>query len=250
MIKTIAVCLICALVAKSQAESSAKIETLVGPKAVVTSGLQEREARIGMDLQAGEGFRTDSATSGKIIFTDGSAIAVGRDSEVVLDEESPTAFSVRLVRGTVQAQIAKLQVPSQEYKFFIRTSAAVMGVRGTIFVVEHADKTQSTEVHTQEGVVDVAGSSESLLRGDLKSLTAGISLKINSGSLGNPEKFNTANFSKYLSAKQPDLQKVLNAPASPKGPPAFPVKGKDSKVTSQSAKSSKASPPPPPPPRH
>ena len=248
MIKTIAVCLIWALVAKSQAESSAKIETLVGPKAVVSSGLQEREAKIGMDLQAGEGFRTDSATSGKIIFTDGSAIAVGRDSKVVLDEESPTAFSVRLVRGTVQAQIAKLQVPSQEYKFFIRTSAAVMGVRGTIFVVEHVDSTQSTEIHTQEGVVDVAGSSESLSRGDLKSLTAGISLKINSGSLGNPERFNIANFAKFLSGKQPDLQKILNAPASPKGPQPNPTRGKEPKSI-QMPKSPKGNPPPPPP-RH
>ena len=107
-----------------------------------------------------------------------------------------------LKRGSLTANVAKAPptappssapAAAPPLKFFIKTNAAVMGVRGTEFVVDHDDKAGS-EVHTLDGTVDVAANEEDLSAGRGRRVEALQQLRADKRGLGQPTKFERAAF--------------------------------------------------------
>ena len=94
-----------------------------------------RVLQIGVDVQANERVQTDAGGRAHLLFVDGSALSIGPDSDVVLDEfvydaSSKTgklAFSAtkgvfRLVGGKI----------SKQDEVLLRTPTATIGVRGGV----------------------------------------------------------------------------------------------------------------------
>jgi hypothetical protein len=127
---------------------------------------------IGAKLNVGDSVRTPAGTSARLLYPDGSLIALSTDSEIQIDHDPVRVISLR--RGTVWGKIQKLVVASASptpsspsrspYKFILRAKAVTMGVRGTEFIVE-SGANGAVSVLTLEGTVDTAP--------DLASLRAG-----------------------------------------------------------------------------
>lgn len=94
----------------------------------------------------------------KIKFSDQSVFVVGPNSKIMLtqkDSEAPKVLN--LVIGKLRAHVLEDQVIPEGYnhKLFIKTRSAIMGVRGTEFVVSYNDKNHTTSNITIKGEVDI-----------------------------------------------------------------------------------------------
>jgi len=97
---------------------------------------------------------TDSAAV--VRFDDGTTLSLGAQTEVVLDEfvyrpqENAADGVVRLTRGVLRLGSGRSRLGLE-----VRTPAATLGIRGTVFDVRHLGG--ETEVAVFEGRVDVTG---------------------------------------------------------------------------------------------
>jgi len=129
-------------------------------------------------VKKGQSFiRETSILTGKssfirVRFVDGSFLNLGASSKVILDEFKKTKPGViSLLKGKVRAQIPKktsLGKMQDDYKFYIKTRNASIGVRGTDFLTLHNTDSKVTSVLTFEGKVGVSNLEESLLLPSLR----------------------------------------------------------------------------------
>ena len=101
---------------------------------------QELAAQVGMPLETADVVRTGADGSVGITMRDNSLLSAGPNSIVSLDrfEFDPTTsdgrFDARLQRGTLAVSSGRIAKKSPQ-AMTVRTPAAVLGVRGTEFVV-------------------------------------------------------------------------------------------------------------------
>jgi len=107
----------------------------------IQRGATKQAAKVGMGIQASDVLLTGSDGSAGLTFTDNSLVSVGPNSVFAIDRYSfdttthAGEFEGSLRKGKLAAVSGKMVKQSPE-AMKIRTPSAVMGVRGTEFVVQ------------------------------------------------------------------------------------------------------------------
>ena len=107
----------------------------------IQRGAGKQSAKVGMGIQASDVVLTGTDGAAGITFTDNSLVSVGPNSVFAIDRYSfdttthAGEFEGSLKRGKLAAVSGKMVKQSPE-SMKIRTPSAVMGVRGTEFVVQ------------------------------------------------------------------------------------------------------------------
>jgi hypothetical protein len=110
-------------------------------KAEIQRGSQKIPAKVGTSLQASDVVVTGADGTAGITFTDNSLVSVGPNSVFAIDKyrfDTTThagVFEGNLRQGRLAAVSGKMVKQSPE-SMKIRTPSAIMGVRGTEFVVQ------------------------------------------------------------------------------------------------------------------
>jgi len=111
----------------------------------IQRGSEKLPAPVGASLQANDVIVTGADGSAGVTFTDNSLVSVGPNSVFAIDKYSFDStthqgeFEGNLKQGRLAAISGKMVKQSPE-SMKIRTPSAIMGVRGTEFVVEVAEK--------------------------------------------------------------------------------------------------------------
>lgn len=111
----------------------------------IQRGAAKVPAAVGTGLQASDVILTGADGSAGITFTDNSLVSVGPNSVFAIDKYSFDStthaghFEGNLRQGRLAAVSGKMVKQSPE-SMKIRTPSAIMGVRGTEFVVQVDDK--------------------------------------------------------------------------------------------------------------
>jgi hypothetical protein len=99
-------------------------------------------------VSEGASLRTLDKSFVRLVFVDKSQMNIGPKSEIKIEKfTSNDAGVINLIKGQVRSQVTKdyLQIKDKNAsKLFIKTPNAVMGVRGTDFMVTANEKTTST----------------------------------------------------------------------------------------------------------
>jgi len=131
--------LVVLLTLPAQAQDVGQIKISKGAVAIERSG-QKLPAAIGAKVQAGDVVKTGADGSVGIVFIDASLLSAGPNSVLAIDKfvfDSTTnqgAFESTLSKGTLSAVSGKIAKQSPD-AMKVKTPAAVLGVRGTEFVV-------------------------------------------------------------------------------------------------------------------
>jgi hypothetical protein len=155
------------LLAGGARASVGQVSALEGTAVRVPKGGAEQSLAAGSAIELEDTVRTASASSLKLVLTDGSALALGPESELVLEVaefagQERNAFSARLVLGKFWAKVKKAAAGSTS-RFEVTGGRAVAGVRGTIFRMDatpvvagaRPPKIRETLVRVLEGRVGV-----------------------------------------------------------------------------------------------
>ena len=126
-------------VAVAAAEDAGQIKVSTGSAQIERSG-KKLQAKVGQVVQQGDVVITGSDGSVGITFRDNSLVSIGPDSVLTIDRfvfDSTThqgAFDSSLKQGTLAVVSGKLAKQSPE-AMKVKTPAAILGVRGTEFLV-------------------------------------------------------------------------------------------------------------------
>jgi len=144
-----------------------QVTALEGKAVRVPKAGGEQALAVGVPVELEDTVRTAADSSLKLALTDGTALALGPDSELVFDVaefagQERGAFSARLVLGQFWAKVKKAAAGSTS-RFEVKAGRAVAGVRGTIFRVDatplvagsRPPKIRETLVRVLEGKVGV-----------------------------------------------------------------------------------------------
>ena len=172
------------------------IESAEGER-VVTIRAADGTARVGTvgsTVEFGDTVKTGPRTSVKVRYPDGSKLLIAPSTEMLVGQGSARSYEYELTRGRVRGLIQKQS--ENKKQFYFKTKAAVMGVRGTDFVMEAAGAAAKapTEVHTLQGVVEVAEDMELLESGQGVRIGAGESIGADTSRLGEVQQFNRDTF--------------------------------------------------------
>jgi hypothetical protein len=138
----VAACLVVAA-ALAQAADIGQVKIVKGRVTIERAG-QALPATAGMHVQASDVVKTGSDGSVGITMTDNSLLSAGPDSVLTLDRyefdevTSAGAFDASLRQGTLAVVSGRLAKQSRD-AMKVRTPSAVLGVRGTEFVVRVGD---------------------------------------------------------------------------------------------------------------
>ncbi|MBM4343104.1 MAG: FecR domain-containing protein [Deltaproteobacteria bacterium] len=154
----------------------------------------------GDELQAGDRLQVGAKAAARILFGDGTHVTLSGGCDAEVARPLAGASGLVLHRGNLSATVAKPPTPvavkpsaAADLRFYIKTNAAVMGVRGTEFVVDH-DDAAGTKVHTLHGRVEVARSDDDLHLGRGVRLGPADRLRADKTGIGKPGRFDKAAF--------------------------------------------------------
>lgn len=126
------------------AGNKAAIVKLLRGEAHVISGNQKTKLKVNDWIEAGSTVKTSAKSFLKVIFIDKSQMNIGASSEVKIERfHQKDAGVIGLVKGKIRSQVSKdyLQIDGKNRsKLFIKTSNAVMGIRGTDFLISTTGK--------------------------------------------------------------------------------------------------------------
>jgi hypothetical protein len=155
------------LVAAPAAAAVGQVTALEGTAVRTPKGGGELPLGMGGAIELEDTVRTAGGSSLKLLLTDGTALALGPESELVLEVaefagQERGAFSARLVLGQFWAKVKKAAAGSTS-RFEVKAGRAVAGVRGTIFRMDatplvtgsRPPKIRETLVRVLEGKVAV-----------------------------------------------------------------------------------------------
>ena len=128
------------------------------------------------ELRDGDQLHVKISEIVEILTEDKSELVVTGDAKLQIKEDNHAVHALMLLHGRIVCAIHKmLQQPdgTRSFNFMISTLHAVMGVRGTQFVVEASEETQTSTFHIIDGVVDVAKDVTDLLTNNFVVATAG-----------------------------------------------------------------------------
>lgn len=179
-------------------------------------------ARVEYKLSDGDRIKTGEKTSVLVKYPDGSSLIVGKASEVVIRESNPESQKVALNYGVTRVVVAKShllgKVKNAPHRFFINTHTAVMGARGTDFVVSamqaQGSVSATMEVHILEGIVDVGENETRFAQGNVTPVTVGQQLSASSQGVSQPATLDRAKYIEQLKVNQPAFEK-LSPPNAP-----------------------------------
>jgi len=147
--------------------SVGQVAALEGTAVRVPKTGTEQPLATGSTLELEDTVRTAKASSVKLLLSDGTALALGPESELVFEVaefagQERGAFSARLVLGQFWAKVKKMAAGSTA-RFEVKAGRAVAGVRGTIFRMDatplvagsRPPKIRETLVRVLEGKVGV-----------------------------------------------------------------------------------------------
>ncbi len=193
----------------------------------IESAEGKREAKRGEVLKSGDRIVTDEKTTTTVLNPDGSVLIVGRNSQLEIQtaKEAPQAVGVK--GGTIRGIIGKLsklkeKKPEHKFRLLIRTRAAVMGVRGTDFVLTADATAELTQLHTLEGAVEVAKTETVLVEKGGTLVDGGKTVQATAEAISEPKVFDQAELSAELSKSQPQLEVPAAQPAPEKEPEPEP----------------------------
>lgn len=150
------------------------IESIEGDKVVVVKTPKgNRVGTRGTEIEFGDRVKTGPHASAKIRYPDGSKLLIGRATEMEVQKNENGVQWNELHSGEIRGIIKKPDVPQENRpdgkkplpRFIVRTRSAVMGVRGTDFVYNVDETAARSQVHTLDGVVEVAKDEPTLLDG-------------------------------------------------------------------------------------
>ena len=139
-------CALCVVAAASIAHAAdiGQIKVAKGSVAIERAG-QAVAAEVGTRLQSADVVKTGADGSVGITMTDGSLLSAGPNSVLALDRyeyDSTTSqghFDASLRKGTLAVTSGRLAKQSPD-AMTVRTPSAILGVRGTEFVVRADDE--------------------------------------------------------------------------------------------------------------
>ncbi|WP_017756670.1 fibronectin type III domain-containing protein [Calidifontibacillus oryziterrae] len=126
------------------------------------NGSREFKAKDGMSLSEGDSVRTVKKSSANIVYDDGSKTTVAPSSKLSIsklkDKNNGKQTKVKVVSGKVWNSVKSLSNANDEYD--VETPTAVMGVRGTHFLVTTDPITGEASVSVLDGMVGVSQNSD------------------------------------------------------------------------------------------
>jgi hypothetical protein len=126
------------------AGNKAAVVKLIRGEAFVHTGNQKTKLKVNDWIDSGTTIQTSAKSFLKIVFIDKSQMNIGASSEVKVEKfHSKDAGVIDLVRGKIRSQVTKdyLQIDGKnKSKLFIKTPNAVMGIRGTDFLITTTGK--------------------------------------------------------------------------------------------------------------
>lgn len=128
------------------AKKVAIVKVLKGDVDVLTLG---RTSKLKVEdwVEDGSVVKTSEKSFVKLVFIDKSQMNIGPSSEMKIEKfGEKDAGVIDLVKGKIRSQVTKdyLQMDKNKSKLFIKTPNAVMGVRGTDFLISTNGRTTST----------------------------------------------------------------------------------------------------------
>jgi len=193
------------------------VESIAGAETVsVKGGSKTRKAKAGDEIRYGDRIKTPAKVSVRVLYPDGTQIAVGQNSEAEIQRQEGDTSSQRLHSGQIWGQVTKIKNPvagKSKPRFIIRTKTAILGVRGTEFVVDQGAK--EAQFHTLEGEVEIAKDEAALKAGKVTKLLQDQMLTAKAGKLEVPKAFDRQQFMSALTAKQPQFQQFLQQAPKP-----------------------------------
>jgi hypothetical protein len=204
------------------------LESLDGTSSIQVNGEDGsvRSVSAGGEFHEGDWWEMPSGSVGRFIFKQGSqALLTGgtrvETREVFLDQTGSKIPSLIIVRGEVRAlvdpatpeELAQAAPGAKKpLRFLIRTKTAVMGVRGTDFIVE-ADEAHST-VHTMSGTVDVGRDDFEVKSGKAQPVAASQFAESQEGhGVSAPKPFEPASFLHQFHQKHPRMENAFKRAA-------------------------------------
>lgn len=155
-------------------------------------GSKEISLKSGQRFPFGSVLTTGNESSVVMLFPDSSKLIVFAESEVKVEEWTGSLQAARLHFGRIRASVPPARIPEKgkgPLRFLVRTKAAVLGVRGTEFVMDYDSVLESLKVHTLSGSVEVARDEDELFVDQGIRVDAGQGLEASSKGIGTPISF-------------------------------------------------------------
>lgn len=128
----------------SWAGNKAAMVKLLKGEAYVLSGKEQKKLKVNDWIESGTTVKTSAKSFLKVVFIDKSQMNIGASSEVKIERfHQKDAGVIGLVKGKIRSQVSKdyLQIDGKNRsKLFIKTTNAVMGIRGTDFLISTTGK--------------------------------------------------------------------------------------------------------------
>lgn len=141
--------------AADRAKNVAIVKMVRGQADVVSDGASQKISK-GMWLREGATVKTSDRSFVRLSFIDKSTMNVGPNSEMKIEKFSDKEASViNVLSGKIRSQVSKnyLNIEKDKSKMFVKSKAAVMGIRGTDFIFSANRKSGATTAVLFEGSV-------------------------------------------------------------------------------------------------
>jgi hypothetical protein len=185
-----------------------------------------RTVRVGDGLQLGDSFQTGEKASARVAFEQGVQLLLPPGTLVRLGEEDVVGpgggmnvprvevekgeLRVMVETSTKPAAEAETEAAKRPLKFLVRTKAAVLGVRGTDFVVSVAD--DHTNVRMVSGTVELATEPRAIGMGQTVKIGQFEGAEAVAGRpLPQPEHVDIGTFLREFHDRNPRLEELWNA---------------------------------------
>lgn len=133
--------------AMAQGQKVAVVKIMRGTVEVLTMG-KTTALKVDKWVNEGDIVKTSDKSFVRLVFVDKSLMNIGPNSEMKIEKFSDKdAGVINLIKGQIRSQVTKdyLQIKDKNAsKLFIKSNNAVMGIRGTDFMITTNEKTTST----------------------------------------------------------------------------------------------------------
>jgi len=138
------------------AKNIASVKLVRGKVFVISSDNTKKQLKKNDWLNEGDTVQTLKRSFARLNFIDDSKVNVGPESQVKIErfkDDKPGVLSV--VTGKIRAEISKdyLKMKKNKSKLFVKSNAAVMGIRGTDFLFSKDSDDSTTAVLFEGSVV-------------------------------------------------------------------------------------------------
>lgn len=174
----------------------------------VKKGTSTRRAKSGDTVEAGETVTTDSKTTATVRSPDGTVLVLGHNSALTIDKDPNALRAATVESGMVRAIVSKANkqsAGSEKFRYFLKTSSATMGVRGTDFVVACDQSSSTMDLHTLEGLVEVAKDVPTMISQGGVKVAGGQEVTADPKGISEAKEFDQRLFAEQLSRSQPGL---------------------------------------------